>query len=202
MFDLFGTGTETTSSSMAFVVLYGLHHPQVVDRLRADVDRVVGRKRKPSLEDRQQVKREHSQTRLLRRGNPTNIASVHLVMGCLDDRAGVKIVGEKNKTLRATYRSTQISTPSLITTSGAAVGVALVIPILVGNRTRPHNILFSSFLLPPSLSSCPTWKRSCPRCSATPAWSPWRSSTRHFTAQSFRGSDSGRTCPSPAAWYN
>ena len=62
---------------------------------------------------------------------PTNIASVHLVMGCPIARAGVKIVGGKKGTIRATWCNPN-STPLLITTSGVAAGVALVAPILVG----------------------------------------------------------------------
>ena len=60
---------------------------------------------------------------------PTNIASMHLVMGCPNTSAGIKIV-EKEPLEQP--RGTQISTPSLITTSGVAIAVALVVPILVG----------------------------------------------------------------------
>ncbi len=49
---------------------------------------------------------------------------VHLVMGCPNARVGVIIV-KKKKPLRAIQISWQ-----LITTSGIAVGVALVVPIL------------------------------------------------------------------------
>ena len=58
----------------------------------------------------------------------TNIASVHLVMGCPNARTSVKIVKkEPSEQPKATK-----STPSLIATSAIAVGVALVVPILVG----------------------------------------------------------------------
>ena len=60
---------------------------------------------------------------------PTNIASVHLVMGSSDARAGVKIVKKKEPLEQPI--AIQILTPSLITTSCIAVGVALV-PLLVG----------------------------------------------------------------------
>ncbi len=61
---------------------------------------------------------------------PTNIASVDLVMGCPNTKAGVKIVGEKEPLQPP--NATQISTPSLTTTSGVAVGVPLVMLMLVG----------------------------------------------------------------------
>ncbi len=57
--------------------------------------------------------------------NPTNTASVNLVMGCPNARTGVRIVKKRH------LRATPISTLSLITPSGVAV-VALVVPILVG----------------------------------------------------------------------
>ncbi len=47
-------------------------------------------------------------------------------MGCPNARGGVGIVEKKN------LRANQILTPSVITTTGIAVGVALVVPILVG----------------------------------------------------------------------
>ncbi len=51
-------------------------------------------------------------------------------MGCPNARAGVKIVKKK---------ANQILTPpqTLITTSGVAIGVALVVPILVGWSSPP-----------------------------------------------------------------
>ncbi len=61
--------------------------------------------------------------------NPTNVASVHLVMGCPNDRARFKRV--KKKIINKSNLEI-ISTSSLIATSGVAVGVALVVPILVG----------------------------------------------------------------------
>ncbi len=63
---------------------------------------------------------------------PTNIASMHLMMGCLYARAGVKIVKEKE--LLEQPNATMFCPPSLITTSGVAIGVALVITILVGRQ--------------------------------------------------------------------
>ncbi len=55
-------------------------------------------------------------------------------MGCPKARAGAKILKKKG-TNRTTKRN-QILTSSLITTSGVAVGVALVIPTLVGGGER------------------------------------------------------------------
>ena len=55
---------------------------------------------------------------------PTNMASVHLVMGCPNSRAGFGILKKPLK---------QLEQPkSLISTGGVAVGVSLLVPVLVG----------------------------------------------------------------------
>ena len=53
-----------------------------------------------------------------------------LVMGCPNARAGVEIVTKKEPLEQPS--ETQILTLSLVATSGGVVGVALVVPILVG----------------------------------------------------------------------
>ncbi len=77
MFDLFLTGSETTSTTLNFTLLYLLHFPRsceivfgkicrlycllqifrrrIAKRLRKDIDEVVGRERLPSLDDREKV---------------------------------------------------------------------------------------------------------------------------------------------------
>ncbi len=55
MFDLFMTGSETTSTSLTYVVLYCLHHPREAQKVREEVDRVVGRERRPHADDRENV---------------------------------------------------------------------------------------------------------------------------------------------------
>ncbi len=55
MFDLFMTGSETTSTSLTYVVLYCLHHPREAQKVREEADRVVGRERRPQADDREKV---------------------------------------------------------------------------------------------------------------------------------------------------
>lgn len=43
--DLFIGGSETTSTSINWTILYLLHKPAVQDKLHAELDRVVGRSR-------------------------------------------------------------------------------------------------------------------------------------------------------------
>ncbi len=64
--------------------------------------------------------------------SPTNIASVHLVMDCSNARAG-KIV--KKKSPQSNLMQPNFDPITNYHYSGIAVGVALVIPILIGNFT-------------------------------------------------------------------
>ena len=60
------------------------------------------------------------------------MASVHLVMGCPNARAGAKVV--KKQEFLQQPSATEISTPvTKLPLCGVAAGVALVMPILVGS---------------------------------------------------------------------
>ncbi|XP_061626767.1 cytochrome P450 2U1 [Phyllopteryx taeniolatus] len=50
--DLFIAGTDTTTNSLLWIILYMVVHPHVQDKVQAEVDEVVGRGRVPSLTDR------------------------------------------------------------------------------------------------------------------------------------------------------
>ncbi|XP_077427386.1 cytochrome P450 2U1 [Vanacampus margaritifer] len=50
--DLFIAGTDTTTNSLLWILLYMVVHPDVQDKVQAEVDEVVGRGRLPSLTDR------------------------------------------------------------------------------------------------------------------------------------------------------
>lgn len=53
--DFFQAGSETTSNTLAFGILYMLHHPQVMIQVQQELDRVVGN-RSPRLSDRPSLK--------------------------------------------------------------------------------------------------------------------------------------------------
>lgn len=55
MFDLFLAGSETTSTYLRFLILYMINFPAVQGRAQGELDRVVGRGRLPSLQDKKEL---------------------------------------------------------------------------------------------------------------------------------------------------
>ncbi|NWX41370.1 CP2DH protein, partial [Steatornis caripensis] len=49
--DLFGAGSETTSTTLRWAVLYMLLHPEIQSKVQAEIDKVIGRERTPTMED-------------------------------------------------------------------------------------------------------------------------------------------------------
>ncbi|KAL3275506.1 hypothetical protein HHI36_020266 [Cryptolaemus montrouzieri] len=49
--DLLMAGSETTSNTLSFAVIYMLEYPEVMKRVQSELDQVVGRNRKPTLHD-------------------------------------------------------------------------------------------------------------------------------------------------------
>ncbi|KAG8245288.1 hypothetical protein J6590_005602 [Homalodisca vitripennis] len=50
--DLFSAGAESTSNSIEFVLLYMILYPEVQEKMQEEIDRVLGRGRKPVLDDK------------------------------------------------------------------------------------------------------------------------------------------------------
>lgn len=48
--DLFMAGTETTSSTLSFVILYLVRYPQVQEKIHSELNRVVGLNQIPTME--------------------------------------------------------------------------------------------------------------------------------------------------------
>ncbi|XP_069315966.1 cytochrome P450 2C19-like isoform X2 [Eulemur rufifrons] len=52
VFDLFGAGTETTSTTLKYALLLLLKHPEVTAKIQEEIDHVIGRHRSPCMQDK------------------------------------------------------------------------------------------------------------------------------------------------------
>ncbi|XP_074492017.1 cytochrome P450 2J2-like [Sebastes fasciatus] len=50
--DLIEAGTETTSTTLRWALLYMMHYPEIEEKVQAEIDRVIGQSRQPTIADR------------------------------------------------------------------------------------------------------------------------------------------------------
>ncbi|XP_038669773.1 cytochrome P450 2D15-like [Scyliorhinus canicula] len=53
--NLFAAGAETTSTTLRWALLYMMLHPNLQSKVHEEIDRVIGKERKPTLEDREKI---------------------------------------------------------------------------------------------------------------------------------------------------
>ncbi|XP_069006180.1 cytochrome P450 2J4-like [Embiotoca jacksoni] len=53
--DLFGAGTETTTTTLHWGLLYMIYYPDIQERVQAEMDAVIGSSRQPSFTDRENL---------------------------------------------------------------------------------------------------------------------------------------------------
>ncbi|XP_051803054.1 cytochrome P450 2J4-like isoform X1 [Acanthochromis polyacanthus] len=53
--DLFGAGTETTTTTLHWGLLYMMYYPDIQKRVQAEIDAVIGSSRQPSMTDRENM---------------------------------------------------------------------------------------------------------------------------------------------------
>uniref|UniRef100_A0A3Q4IA69 Cytochrome P450 2J2-like n=1 Tax=Neolamprologus brichardi TaxID=32507 RepID=A0A3Q4IA69_NEOBR len=53
--DLFGAGTETTTTTLYWGLLYMIHYPVIQEKVQAEIDAVIGSSRQPSMSDRENM---------------------------------------------------------------------------------------------------------------------------------------------------
>ncbi|XP_069767494.1 cytochrome P450 2D15-like isoform X2 [Narcine bancroftii] len=55
VFDLFAAGTETSSTTLCWALLFMVLYPDVQSQVHEEIDRIIGKERNPKLEDREEM---------------------------------------------------------------------------------------------------------------------------------------------------
>nr|AGI92302.1 cytochrome P450 CYP18A1 [Laodelphax striatellus] len=76
--DLFSAGMETIKTTIQWAAVFMLHHPEVAAKVQEELDAVVGRRRLPKLEDRQNLPyTEATLLEVLRRSSVVPLGTTH-----------------------------------------------------------------------------------------------------------------------------
>ncbi|XP_021966277.1 methyl farnesoate epoxidase [Folsomia candida] len=82
LYDLFVAGAETTSNTLEFAMLYMVLHPEVQTKVQEEIDRVVGKSRRVTLEDKSKM--PYTEATLLEIQRVANVLPV-VIRGCNQD---------------------------------------------------------------------------------------------------------------------
>lgn len=81
--DFFQAGTETTSNTLSFGLMYMIHHKEVSEKVQAELDGVIGRKRFPNSKDRNHLPYvEAVLSEILRFSNVAPLGIAHRATEC------------------------------------------------------------------------------------------------------------------------
>uniref|UniRef100_A0A8C8TD51 Cytochrome P450 2J3-like n=1 Tax=Peromyscus maniculatus bairdii TaxID=230844 RepID=A0A8C8TD51_PERMB len=112
--DLFLAGTETTSTTLRWALLYMALNPEVQEKVQAEIDRVIGQEKQPSLADRDSMPYTNAVVHeVLRMGNiiPLNVPREVTVDTTL---AGFHLPKESKLTLENNWQCLKCSFSSLL----------------------------------------------------------------------------------------
>ncbi|NWV44125.1 CP2DH protein, partial [Grantiella picta] len=77
--DLFTAGSETTSTTLRWALLYMLLHPEIQSKVQAEIDKVIGRGRPPTMKDQASMPYTNAVIHEVQRyGNTVPIALPHM----------------------------------------------------------------------------------------------------------------------------
>lgn len=80
--DFFQAGTETTSNTLAFGIIYMLHNPHVLEKIYAELDVKIGSNRNPRLSDRSSL--PFTEAVLCEIQRIANVAPVGIIHRCME----------------------------------------------------------------------------------------------------------------------
>uniref|UniRef100_F7EGH8 Cytochrome P450 2J2-like n=1 Tax=Monodelphis domestica TaxID=13616 RepID=F7EGH8_MONDO len=96
--DLFFAGTETTSTTLRWALLYMALYPEIQGKIQAEIDRVVGQSRQPTMADRENMPYTNAAVHEVQRMgniiplNPPRVATVDTTVAGYHMPKGTKVV--------------------------------------------------------------------------------------------------------------
>ncbi|XP_056671014.1 cytochrome P450 2J4-like isoform X2 [Monodelphis domestica] len=96
--DLFFAGTESTSTTLRWALLYMAFYPEIQGKIQAEIDRVVGQSRQPTMADRENMPYTNAAVHEVQRMgniiplNPPRVATVDTTVAGYHMPKGTKVV--------------------------------------------------------------------------------------------------------------